>query len=112
MPIYEYQCGDCGRRSTLLVMKREEQDGLSCRHCGSGSLKRLLSGFAVHQTEADRLSGVDAGRPPDDSFYRDDRNIGLRAKKRMQELGVNLGDSLDEKIEKARTSKLDGLLDD
>ncbi len=112
MPIYEYQCGECGRRSTLLVMKRDEQEGLSCRHCGSGSLTRLLSRFAVHQTEADRMSGLDPGGTPDDSFYQDDRNIGLRAKKRMKDLGVNLGDSLDEKIEKARTSKLDGLLDD
>jgi hypothetical protein len=93
-------------------MKQEEQDSLTCRHCGSGSLKRLLSRFAVHQTEADRMSGLDPNRTPDESFYRDDRNIGLRAKRRMQDLGVSLGDSLDEKIEKARTSKVDGLLDD
>jgi len=111
MPIYEYRCEACGRKSTLLVLKREAQEGLSCKHCGCGSLQRLLSRFAVHQTEADRMSGLDTGRTPDDSFYRDDRNIGLRAKKRMRELGVDLGDSLNEKIEKARTSKLDGLLD-
>jgi len=112
MPIYEYLCGACHRRSTLLVMRTQGQDAPTCRHCGSENLKRLLSGFAVHRTEADRLRGLDASGTPDDSFYRDDRNIGLRAKKRMQELGVSLGDSLDEKIEKARTRKLDGLLGD
>ncbi len=112
MPIYEYLCRECSGRSTILVLKREEQDGLACRHCGSRSLKRIMSGFAVHQTEASRLRDLDTGQTPDDSFYRDDRNIGLRAKKRMQEFGVDLGDSLNEKIEKARTSKLDGLLDD
>jgi len=112
MPIYEYLCRECGRRNTLLVMKREGQPAPACRHCRSEDLQRLLSGFAVHRTEADRLRGLDPSRTPDDSFYRDDRNIGLRAKKRMQELGVSLGDSLDEKIEKARTSKLDAILGD
>ena len=112
MPIYEYLCGECNGRSAILVLKRDEQDRLACRHCGSRQLKRIMSGFAVHQTEASRLQNLDTSRTPDDSFYMDDRNIGLRAKKRMQELGVDPGDALNEKIEKARTSKLDGLLDD
>jgi len=112
MPIYEYLCDECGRRSAILVLKRDAEEGPACRHCGSLRLRRILSRFAVHQTETSRLSDLDTRRTPDDSFYRDDRNIGLRAKKRMQELGVDLGDSLNEKIEKARTSKLDGLLDD
>jgi len=112
MPLYEYACDDCGGKSTRLVRKPEEEAGLRCRHCGSGKLSRLLSGFAVHRPEADRLKSLDTGKQPDESFYLDDRNIGLRAKKRMRELGVDLGDSLNEKIEKARTGKLDGLLQD
>jgi len=112
MPLYEYACGSCGRKSTRLVRKPEEETGLRCRHCGADQLRRLLSRFAVHRPEADRLKDLDTSKQPDESFYLDDRNIGLRAKKRMQELGVDLGDSLNEKIEKARTSKLDGLLQD
>ena len=96
----------------MLVRKKEEESGLRCRHCGSHQLTRLISGFAVHKTESSRLSELDPGKQPDESFYRDDRNIGLRAKKRLNELGVDLGDSLNEKIEKARTSKLDSLLKD
>jgi len=112
MPIYEYVCPECDCRTARLVLKPADESRLSCRRCGSGHLKRILSRFAVHQTEASRMRDLDTRRTPDDDFYRDDRNIGLRAKKRMQELGVNLGDSLDEKIEKARTKKLDGILDD
>lgn len=94
------------------MLAREADPAPSCRHCGSRALERLLSGFAVHRTESERLRGLDPRKTPDESFYRDDRNIGLRAKKRMQELGVDLGDSLDEKIEKARSGKVDGLLGD
>ena len=112
MPLYEYACRACKRISTILVRKKEEEDSLRCRHCGSDQLHRIMSRFAVHKTEATRLSEMDATKQPDESFYRDDRNIGLRAKKRLQDLGVDLGDSLNEKIEKARTSKLDGLLQD
>ncbi len=109
MPLYEYICRACGRKSTILVRKKDEESGLSCRHCGEGGLRRVLSRFAVHKTEASRLKELDAGQPADDSYYRDDRNIGMRAKKRMQELGVDLGDSFNEKLEKARTGKLDDL---
>ena len=94
------------------MRKPDEETGLRCRHCGSHDLNRLLSRFAIHRTEGERLRELDTGKHPDESYYRDDRNIGLRAKKRLQELGVDLGDSLNEKIEKARTSKLDGLLED
>ena len=112
MPLYEYACAACGSKTTRLVRKETDEPAFRCRKCGSDRLRRLLSGFAVHRTEADRLQDLDARKQPDDSYYRDDRNIGLRAKKRLQELGVNLGDSLDEKIEKARTTKIDGLLED
>ncbi len=112
MPLFEYDCEACGKRSTLLVLKRDEASRLNCKHCGSDRLTRLLSRFAVHKTEASRLSELDTSKQPDETFYRDNRNIGLRAKKRMKELGVDLGDAIDEKIEKARTSTLDTLTED
>ena len=109
MPLYEYRCQACGESSTLLVLKHSTRE-IICTHFGSGELRRLMSGFAVHRTESSRLRDLNTQRRPDESFYHDDRNIGLWAKKRTRELGVDLGDSLDEKIEKARTSKLDDII--
>ena len=65
-----------------------------------------MSSFAVMETEASRLSNFDTGRPRDESFYRDSRNVGLWAKKRARELGVDLGSKFDDTVEKARTGKL------
>jgi putative FmdB family regulatory protein len=104
MPLHEYRCKDCGRKSTRLVLRKEDEASLECEHCGSGKLKKLISRVAIHKTEASRLSELDTSKQPDESYYSDNRNIGLRAKKRMKELGVDLGDAFEEKLEKARTT--------
>jgi hypothetical protein len=65
-----------------------------------------MSSFAVVESESARLSNFDTGRPRDESFYRDSRNVGLWAKKRAKEMGVELGSKFDETVEKARTGKL------
>ncbi|MFA4873985.1 MAG: zinc ribbon domain-containing protein [bacterium] len=46
MPIYEYECRSCSKRSELLVRSAEEQ--VRCPNCGSEQLTRLLSTFSAH----------------------------------------------------------------
>ena len=106
MPIYEYQCKSCGRITSALILKPEEEEAMRCRHCQDHRLLRVLSRVVLHKTESQRLDEFDARAPRDDSFYKDDRNVGLWAKKRVKELGVDLGPSLDETIEKARSGKI------
>lgn len=104
MPLHEYACKKCGCKDTRLVLKKGDEEVLKCRKCGSSDLKRLISRVAIHRTEADRMAALDSRKRPDESYYSDNRNIGLRAKKRMKELGVDLGDAFEEKLEKARTT--------
>ncbi len=65
-----------------------------------------MSSFAVVASEGSRLDNLDTSRAPDESFYRDSRNVGLWAKKRARQMGVDLGSKFDETVEKARTGKL------
>jgi hypothetical protein len=65
-----------------------------------------MSSFAVVETEASRLARFDTGKPRDESFYRDPRNVGLWAKKRAREMGADLGEKFDATVEKARSGKL------
>jgi putative FmdB family regulatory protein len=106
MPIYEFQCEDCRRVTSALILKPREESEILCEHCGSSRLRRILSRFAYHKTEAQRLKEFDTRAPRDDSFYKDSRNIGLWAKKRAQELGADLGPQFDEVVERARTGKI------
>jgi hypothetical protein len=66
----------------------------------------MISRVVIHKSESQRLAEFDTRKRQDDSFYKDERNVGLWAKKRVKELGVDLGPSLDETIEKARTGKI------
>jgi putative FmdB family regulatory protein len=106
MPIYEYQCNQCHREFSFLLIHSWEWSRVSCKFCGSREVKRLLSSFSVHQTEESRLANVDISKTPGEDFYRDSRNIGLWAKKRMRNLGVDLGSKMDEIVEKGRTGKI------
>jgi len=103
MPIYEYQCHGCHRQFQSLIMGREDEKNLFCPKCGSRNLKRLISRVAYHVSESDRLANFDPKSRQGDGFYKDTRNIGLAAKKRAQQMGVGLGSSFDEKVEKLRT---------
>lgn len=103
MPIYEYQCHGCKRQFQSLVIKKEEEANLCCPGCGNDNLKRLISRVSYHLSERQRLEAFDPSARHDDSFYKDSRNIGLHAKKRAQEMGVDLGSNFEAKLEKLRT---------
>jgi len=103
MPLYEYECNQCRRQFQSLLLKKEEEKDLVCPKCGGQDLKRLISRVAYHVSEADRLGAYDPRAPKDDSFYKDSRNIGLDAKKRARQMGVDLGKGFEEKLEKLRT---------
>ena len=106
MPIYEYLCKKCKGEFSALIMSSEDESKIRCEKCASREVTRLLSRFSYHQSEESRLRGFDTKKPRDDTFYKDSRNVGLWAKKRVQELGVDVGQKLDEVVEKARTGKI------
>jgi putative FmdB family regulatory protein len=102
LPIYEYRCADCGRGASLLA-RTYDAPPPPCPHCGRAGLERLISRVALLRSEDD------LGPPQADGgydYYRDDRNIGRWTKKRLADLGVDLGPQVDEVIEKARDGSL------
>ncbi|HEV2139771.1 MAG TPA: zinc ribbon domain-containing protein [Candidatus Dormibacteraeota bacterium] len=46
MPIYEYRCDACGKRSSSLLASYSSPDP-ACPHCGKPALRRLVSTFAT-----------------------------------------------------------------
>ncbi|MGQ9824331.1 MAG: FmdB family zinc ribbon protein [Desulfotomaculales bacterium] len=107
MPIYEYLCAGCQKRVEVLVLSRDAL--VRCPRCGCADLERLMSPFAYHRSEADRLAGIDTSRPQSEDYYKDDRNIGLWAKKRLKELGHDPGPEFEGIIEKAKKKVKDEL---
>lgn len=72
MPIYEYECDKCRRRSSILTMRVSEKVDPVCSHCGATTMHRLMSRFATPRSEEARmdaladpsnLSGLDENDP-------------------------------------------------
>jgi putative FmdB family regulatory protein len=106
MPIYEYQCDACGQLSSRVILGSERAAAPSCEACGAASTRRVMSSFAMVESESSRLANFDTAKPRDDSFYSDSRNVGMWAKKRAQQMGVDLGPKFDATVESARSGKL------
>ena len=67
MPIYEYQCEECGHK--LEVMQRMSEDPLkTCPSCAEGTLKKLVSkaGFRLTGTGWYETDFKDKGKPEAD----------------------------------------------
>ena len=72
MPIYEYRCEECGKRSTSLLPSYSSPDP-PCPHCGKTGLRRLVSTFAtVSSGESDGGDDFDEGGGGGDDFGGDD----------------------------------------
>ena len=53
MPIYEYRCNSCNRKSSVYVKVPSESMARPCTHCGSTEQIRLFSSFMVRKTYKD-----------------------------------------------------------
>ena len=106
MPIYEYRCEACGGLTSRLVLYTTTAPSPACNACNNPQMQRVMSRFAHHRSEASRLAAVDPSVPHGPDYYKDARNVGLWAKKRAQDLGVDLGSQFEETVEKARTGKI------
>ena len=91
MPIYEYRCMDCGKRTNFLFLRRDEKREIKCRWCGSSRMERIISRFSTVQSEEDRLekladpstwSGLDESDPKSVARF-------------LKKMGSELGDEVD-----------------
>jgi len=83
MPIYEYRCAACGKRSSSLLPSYSSPDP-ACPHCGKSELKRLVSTFATVRSGdgGDDFGGEDDfegghGHSHDDDMGGDDFGGGF-----------------------------------
>jgi putative FmdB family regulatory protein len=97
MPIYEYECGDCRRRVSLLVLRPSVAPPPTCPRCQGTSLTRLMSRFATVKSEEARLDAL-----ADSSSFGDvDENDPASVARFMKTMGKEFGDDLGEDFESA-----------
>ena len=47
MPLYEYECQNCGKVVEILWRRSEDEQGMKCPGCGGSELRRKLSAFSA-----------------------------------------------------------------
>lgn len=107
MPIYEYICHDCRKKTNSFLRSIASSTSPTCSSCGSHNLSKLVSGFAFHKSEATILE--EAGPPPEVpnlDYYKDPRVIGRWTEKRMKEMGQETPSQVREMIEQARSGEM------
>jgi len=53
MPIYEYRCNACKKKSSFFLRSMSATTNPVCRHCGSASMERVISRVAVLHSSQD-----------------------------------------------------------
>jgi putative FmdB family regulatory protein len=108
MPIYEYECGDCRRRVSLLVRSLSAATSPACPRCGGSSLTRLMSRFATLKSEEARLESLADSASAGDIDENDPASVARFMKKMGREFGDDLGDdfasAMDETMAEAEGS--------
>jgi putative FmdB family regulatory protein len=99
MPIYEFECLDCHRKTTALVMSRARIDQVRCTRCGSAHLEKLFSRFAMPKSEDARLESLADPSAMGDIDENDPKSVARFMKKMGQEMGEDFDGDIDQAIE-------------
>ena len=91
MPIYEYRCRACRRRTQVLTLRSTEKVAPVCDHCGGKKLDRLLSRFALGRSEDARLDSLSDPSSLGDVDESDPRSMARWMRKMGRELGDEVG---------------------
>lgn len=106
MPIYEYLCRSCQRRSSIFFRSFSQVADTACSHCGSLDLARLVSRFAVAKSEESRLDDMSDPGTFGDLDENDPRSIARWAKRMGQDMGEDMGPEFDEMVDRMEAGEM------
>jgi putative FmdB family regulatory protein len=99
MPIYEYQCEKCHRRTSVLTLRVSEKVHAKCDHCGASRLRRLMSRFAMPRSEEARMDALANPSNFGDLDESDPKSLARAMRKMGREMGDEFaGPDFDEAI--------------
>lgn len=96
MPIYEYVCRTCKKRSSQLVLNYRLALLPPCSHCGSHDMDRIMSRFAALKSEEARLESLTESTDLDRLDEGDPESMARFMQKMKNEMGDDLGDEMDD----------------
>ena len=101
MPIYEYRCRECGRKSSFLTLSVKAAFDPKCKKCGSANLEKLVSRVAVSRSEESRMDSLADPSNLSGLDEKDPKSMARWMKKMGRELGEDMGENFDQSIDEA-----------
>jgi putative FmdB family regulatory protein len=108
MPIYEYRCGACRRRSSLYYQSFSSAENAvpHCEHCGSADVSRLVSRVAILKSEESRLDDLSDDAALGDVDESDPKSIARWARRMGEQLGEDVGDDFREMVDQLESGEM------
>lgn len=108
MPIYDYRCSGCGRRTSVFFQTFSAAASAqpACPRCGSTELERLVSRVAVLKSEESRLEDLADPSSFGDLDENDPKSMARWARRMSQELGEDMGDEFNEIVEQMEAGEM------
>ncbi len=101
MPIYEYRCGNCKRRVSILFRSFSETTAPRCPNCDSTQLTRLVSRIATIKSEDARLEALSDPSSFGDVDENDPKSVARFMRKMGDQMGgEDLGPEFGEMVER------------
>ena len=101
MPIYEYRCADCRRKSTVITLSINAAVDPVCQHCGGRNLANLVSRIAVRRSEESRLESLADPSSLAGLDEKDPKSVARWMKTMGREMGQEAGEDFDEDVDRA-----------
>ncbi len=109
MPIYEYRCAACGKKSSRIWMRlpsAAEEASLACPACGAPKLGRLMSRFSSPKSEERRLGSLGDDSSLAGLDENDPRGMARLMRRMSQETGESIEGEDAEVLERLEAGEL------
>ena len=107
MPVYEYRCAHCRKRSNHLFRTFAAVATPTCPHCGAApeQMRKLVSRVNFMKSEDSRLDDLADPSMFADVDENDPRSVAKWARKLGQQLGDDLPDDYEEMVDQLESGE-------
>lgn len=95
MPIYEFLCGSCRKKFSVLCKICERDEKHACQHCGEKEGRRLVSRFKTIRSEEQLMESLADPSALAGLDENDPSTFTTWAKKMAREMGENMDDEIE-----------------
>ena len=105
MPIYEYRCHACRKRTSVFTRTIGAPAQATCEHCGSSETSRLMSRVAVLRPDSDGFDSLDESSMGDVD-ENDPRSMAKWVRKMSRQMGEPLDAEMEADLERMEAGEM------